>query len=124
MGSLVGGLAIIENAYHQTAKLAAVAVDSANPLPFFEREVALHSEAKALMPSLPIPLERWPAPVTLDPARPDALYCLRDCCLRCVHCADADAVLSYCHITILLSLIIRRVLLSRVHEQIRRPVLP
>ena len=73
-GKVAGGLAIIENAYHQTAQLESVAVDPANPKVFFEHEVRLHAKAKALMPALPIPLARWPPPVTLDPARPDALY--------------------------------------------------
>jgi hypothetical protein len=73
-GRVAGGIAIIENAYHRTAKLAAVPADPDEPSAFFRLEAQLHAEAKSLMPSLPIPLARWPPPVTLDPARPDALY--------------------------------------------------
>lgn len=48
-GKILGGLGIIENAYHETAKLAAVSVDN-----FFEEEKALLAESKELMPSLPL----------------------------------------------------------------------
>ncbi len=48
-GKILGGLGIIENAYHETAKLAAVRVES-----FFEEEQALLVQSKELMPSLPL----------------------------------------------------------------------
>lgn len=48
-GKILGGLGIIENAYHETAKLAGVNVNT-----FFAEEEALLLESKALMPSLPL----------------------------------------------------------------------
>ena len=48
-GKILGGLGILENAYHETAKLAGVTVDG-----FFAQEAELLKEAKALMPRLPI----------------------------------------------------------------------
>jgi hypothetical protein len=47
-GKVLGGLAILENAYHETARLAAVPA-----LGFFEAEAKLLQEARALMGSLP-----------------------------------------------------------------------
>jgi hypothetical protein len=47
-GKVLGGLAILENAYHETARFAAVAVAG-----FFESEARLLVEAKGLMGSLP-----------------------------------------------------------------------
>ena len=62
-----GGLAILENAYHQTAKLEAVPVSASDLPAFFRHEARLHSEAKALMPRLPLPMSAW-KPTTVDPA--------------------------------------------------------
>ena len=72
-GRVIGGLAILENAYHQTAKLEAVPVSASDLPAFFRHEARLHSEAKALMPRLPLPMSAW-KPTTVDPARPDAMY--------------------------------------------------
>jgi len=47
-GRIIGGLAILENAYHETARLAAVPVAG-----FFEAEEKLLAEARGLMGSLP-----------------------------------------------------------------------
>ena len=47
-GKIVGGLAILENAYHETAKVAGVSVEG-----FFEREHELLEEARGLMGKLP-----------------------------------------------------------------------
>lgn len=47
-GKVVGGLAILENAYHETARLAGVPVAG-----FFETEARLLAEARGLMGSLP-----------------------------------------------------------------------
>ena len=49
-GKIIGGLAILENAYHETARLAGVAVGG-----FFDTEAALLEEARRLMGSLPFP---------------------------------------------------------------------
>lgn len=46
---VIGGLAILENAYHETAKVAAVGPDN-----LIERERELLIEAKTLMPRLPL----------------------------------------------------------------------
>ena len=48
-GKIIGGLAILENAYHETAKIAGVALDG-----FFETEEKLLEEAKGLMARLPL----------------------------------------------------------------------
>ena len=48
-GVIVGGLGIIENAYHETASLVGVPVDS-----FFEQEAKLLREARSLMPKVPV----------------------------------------------------------------------
>ncbi|MBI4601606.1 MAG: DUF2088 domain-containing protein [Planctomycetes bacterium] len=48
-GKVLGGVAILENAYHETAKVEAVAVEG-----FFEHEQALLEEARKLMGSLPM----------------------------------------------------------------------
>ena len=48
-GKIAGGLAILENAYHETAKIEGVAVQG-----FFEHEQALLEEARKLMGSLPL----------------------------------------------------------------------
>ena len=72
-GRVIGGIAILENAYHQTAKLEAVHVDPSDLPAFFSHEVALQLEAKRLMPRLPLPMDKW-KPTTVDPARPDAMY--------------------------------------------------
>ncbi len=48
-GKVLGGLAILENGYHETARLAGVTTDG-----FFEQEEKLLVEAKALMPALPL----------------------------------------------------------------------
>jgi hypothetical protein len=47
-GRIAGGLAVLENAYHETAKVAAVSVAG-----FFQEEAALLEEARGLMGSLP-----------------------------------------------------------------------
>ena len=51
---------------------AAVPVEASNIPAFFRHEARLHKEAKQLMPSLPLPMNKW-TPTTLDPARPDAM---------------------------------------------------
>jgi hypothetical protein len=51
---------------------AAVPVDVSNIPAFFRHEARLHTEAKQLMPSLPLPMSKW-MPTTVDPARPDAM---------------------------------------------------
>ncbi len=48
-GKVLGGLAILENGYHETARLAGVTTDG-----FFAQEEKLLEEAKALMPALPV----------------------------------------------------------------------
>lgn len=48
-GKILGGLAILENAYHETARLARVGVDD-----FFATEAALLEEARTLMGRLPL----------------------------------------------------------------------
>lgn len=48
-GKILGGLAVLENAYHETAKIEAVAVDG-----FFDHEARLLEEARKLMGSLPL----------------------------------------------------------------------
>jgi hypothetical protein len=48
-GKIVGGLAILENAYHETARIAGVPIAG-----FFEREAELLTEARGLMGRLPI----------------------------------------------------------------------
>ena len=48
-GKILGGLAILENAYHETAKVEGVAVDG-----FFEHEARLLEESRQLMGSLPL----------------------------------------------------------------------
>ncbi len=48
-GRVVGGLAVIENAYDETARIAAVP-----PASIPDEEVALFAEARALMPRLPV----------------------------------------------------------------------
>ncbi len=48
-GKILGGLAVLENAYHETAKVEGVAVDG-----FFEHEERLLEEARKLMGSLPL----------------------------------------------------------------------
>ncbi len=47
-GKIIGGLAILENAYHETARVAGVPVES-----LFEREAELLEEARGLMGRLP-----------------------------------------------------------------------
>lgn len=49
-GKIIGALAILENAYHETAKIAAVPADS-----LFDDETRLLKEAYGLMGRLPIP---------------------------------------------------------------------
>lgn len=49
-GKVIGGLAILENAYHETARIAGVQVGS-----LFEEEERLLGEARKLMGRLPIP---------------------------------------------------------------------
>ncbi len=49
LGTVVGGLAVIENAYEETAKIEAV-----SPSGLIERELALFREARALLPRLPV----------------------------------------------------------------------
>jgi hypothetical protein len=49
-GKVIGGLGILENAYHETARIAAVPVPA-----FFESEEKLLGEARGLMGSLPFP---------------------------------------------------------------------
>jgi hypothetical protein len=49
-GRIIGGLAILENAYHETARIAGVGVKD-----FFAREAALLVEARGLMGRLPFP---------------------------------------------------------------------
>lgn len=48
-GKILGGLGILENAYHETAKIAGVPLQG-----FFEHEQSLLEEARRLMGSLPI----------------------------------------------------------------------
>jgi hypothetical protein len=48
-GKIAGGLAILENAYHETAKIEAVPVEG-----FFDHEQALLDESRKLMGSLPL----------------------------------------------------------------------
>lgn len=48
-GKIIGGLGILENAYHDTAKLAGVRTEE-----LLDREPALLKEAKLLMPRLPL----------------------------------------------------------------------
>ena len=48
-GKIIGGIAILENAYHETAKIAAVGLDG-----FFEAEETLLEEARGLMGRLPL----------------------------------------------------------------------
>lgn len=48
-GKVIGGLAILENAYHETARIAGVPADR-----LFEREAELLREARTLMPRLPL----------------------------------------------------------------------
>jgi hypothetical protein len=48
-GKVIGGVAVLENAYHETAKVEGVAVDG-----FFEHEARLLEEARGLMGSLPL----------------------------------------------------------------------
>ncbi|MFH1742545.1 MAG: hypothetical protein ABIH23_26370 [bacterium] len=48
-GKILGAVAILENAYHETAKVEVVEVSQ-----FEEREVELLREAKSMMPSLPV----------------------------------------------------------------------
>lgn len=48
-GKIVGGVAILENAYHETARIEAVPLDG-----FFEHEESLLVEAKRLMGRLPL----------------------------------------------------------------------
>ena len=48
-GKIVGGLGILENAYHETAKVAGVAVER-----FFDAEMDLLGEARRLMGKLPL----------------------------------------------------------------------
>src|SRR2546428_701122 len=48
-GKVLGGLAIVENAYDETAKIEAVLPDQIS-----QRERALFAEARALMPRLPV----------------------------------------------------------------------
>ena len=48
-GKILGGLAIVENGYHETARIAGVTTDG-----FFEHEEELLKEASALMPALPV----------------------------------------------------------------------
>jgi len=47
-GKIVGGLGILENGYHETARLAGVTLDR-----FIEQEEKLLEESRGLMPSLP-----------------------------------------------------------------------
>ena len=48
-GKILGGLGVIENAYHDTARLVGVRLEN-----FFEHEAQLLQEAKQLMPRLPL----------------------------------------------------------------------
>ena len=48
-GKILGGVAILENAYHETAKIARVGLDE-----FFESEAALLEESRGLMGRLPL----------------------------------------------------------------------
>ena len=48
-GKIIGGIAILENAYHETAKIAAVGLDG-----FFEAGETLLEEARVLMGRLPL----------------------------------------------------------------------
>lgn len=48
-GLVVGGVAILENAYDETARIEAV-----HPAQLVERELALYREAKSLLPRLPV----------------------------------------------------------------------
>ncbi len=48
-GKIIGGIAILENAYHETAKIAGVGLDG-----FFEAEEKLLEEARGLMGRLPL----------------------------------------------------------------------
>ena len=48
-GKVIGGIAILENAYHETAKIAGVGLDG-----FFEAEEKLLEEARGLMGRLPL----------------------------------------------------------------------
>lgn len=48
-GKIIGGLAILENAYHETAQISAVSMEG-----FFEQEAALLVQARELMGSLPV----------------------------------------------------------------------
>jgi hypothetical protein len=48
-GKVIGGIAVLENAYHETAKVEGVA-----PAGFFEHEARLLEEARGLMGSLPL----------------------------------------------------------------------
>lgn len=48
-GKIIGGIAILENAYHETARVAGVTADG-----FFRQEEALLDEARGLMGRLPI----------------------------------------------------------------------
>jgi hypothetical protein len=48
-GKIIGGVAILENAYHETARIEAVAIDG-----FFAHEERLLTEAKRLMGRLPL----------------------------------------------------------------------
>lgn len=48
-GKVIGGIAVLENAYHETARVEGVAVEG-----FFEHEMRLLEEARGLMGSLPL----------------------------------------------------------------------
>ncbi|MBK1879843.1 hypothetical protein [Pelagicoccus mobilis] len=52
-GKVLGGLAIVENSFDQTALVEGIPFDSGNPLPAFERERELLDYANSMMPSLP-----------------------------------------------------------------------
>jgi hypothetical protein len=52
-GKIAGGLAILENGYHETAKLAGVTASDPTS-PFLDQESALLEESRRLMPRLPL----------------------------------------------------------------------
>ncbi len=71
-GKVCGGLAIIENAHHKTAKIEAVPAIPDNPAAFMQHEARLFAEACDLMPTLPLPTEGIRN--AENAARADALY--------------------------------------------------
>ncbi|MEX0326523.1 MAG: hypothetical protein AB3N33_10600 [Puniceicoccaceae bacterium] len=53
-GKIIGGLAIVENAFDRTARLEGIPFDFTDPLPAFRRELELLDLANSMMPRLPV----------------------------------------------------------------------